>query len=92
MRRTGECGADAVLVIEGDRVLVPSTDYRDLRKAAYQHYSISTTHTTIRLPPSLEIYSGSILGVARSRPRHAARRPGRHRLAAATRPGVPTTA
>ncbi|KAI4650940.1 hypothetical protein J4E93_003297 [Alternaria ventricosa] len=49
---------------KGDRVLVPSTDYRDPRKAAYQHYSIASTFNTIRLPPNLSLNSGSILGVA----------------------------
>ncbi|KAI4678502.1 uncharacterized protein J4E84_008758 [Alternaria hordeiaustralica] len=49
---------------KGDRVLVPSTDYRDPRKAAYQHYSIASTFNTIRLPPNITLNSGSILGVA----------------------------
>jgi NADPH:quinone reductase-like Zn-dependent oxidoreductase len=48
----------------GDVVIVPSTDYRDLRKAAYQQYSIASAFNTIRLPKSVSINSGSILGVA----------------------------
>jgi NADPH:quinone reductase-like Zn-dependent oxidoreductase len=48
----------------GDVVIVPSTDYRDLRKAAYQQYSIASAFNTIRLPKCVSINSGSILGVA----------------------------
>ncbi|XP_014558476.1 hypothetical protein COCVIDRAFT_94621 [Bipolaris victoriae FI3] len=48
----------------GDVVTVPSTDYRDLRKAAYQQYSIASSFNTIRIPKDISINSGSILGVA----------------------------
>lgn len=48
----------------GDVVTVPSTDYRDLRKAAYQQYSIASSFNTIRIPRNVSINSGSILGVA----------------------------
>ncbi|KAF2826643.1 GroES-like protein [Ophiobolus disseminans] len=48
----------------GDLVTVPSTDYRDLRKAAYQQYSIASSFNTIRLPKNISVESGSILGVA----------------------------
>lgn len=43
---------------------VPSTDYRDLRKAAFQQYSIASSFNTIRLPQHISAESGSILGVA----------------------------
>lgn len=49
---------------KGDIVIVPSTDYRDLRKAAFQEYSVASTFNTIRLPTHISINSGSILGVA----------------------------
>lgn len=49
---------------EGDLVTIPSTDYRDLRKAAFQEYSIASSFNTIRLPHSVSAESGSILGVA----------------------------
>ncbi|KAK0672142.1 chaperonin 10-like protein [Cercophora samala] len=49
---------------EKDRVLVISTDYRDLRKAAYQEYVVGLDYNTVRLPPSLSIEEGSTLGVA----------------------------
>lgn len=49
---------------EGDIVIVPSTDYRDLRKAAFQEYTIASSFNTIRLPRHISIKSGSILGVA----------------------------
>ena len=43
---------------------IPSTDYRDLRKAAFQEYSIASSFNTIRLPHNVSAESGSILGVA----------------------------
>jgi hypothetical protein len=43
---------------------VPSTDYRDLRKASFQQYSIASSFNTIRIPKSISVNSGSILGVA----------------------------
>ncbi|CAE7210971.1 hypothetical protein P3342_012124 [Pyrenophora teres f. teres] len=48
----------------GDLVTVPSTDYRDLRKAAYQQYSIASSFNTIRIPRDISVNSGSIVGVA----------------------------
>jgi hypothetical protein len=48
----------------GDKVAVPSTDYRDLRKAAYQEYSIASSFNSIRLPEQISVNPGSILGVA----------------------------
>ncbi|KAK3348768.1 chaperonin 10-like protein [Lasiosphaeria hispida] len=47
-----------------DRVLVISTDYRDLRKAAYQQYVVAFDYNTVRLPPALSFEEGSTLGVA----------------------------
>ncbi|KAF2020218.1 GroES-like protein [Aaosphaeria arxii CBS 175.79] len=49
---------------KGDVVIVPSTDYRDLRKAAFQEYTIASSFNTIRLPKHTSQESGSILGVA----------------------------
>lgn len=49
---------------EGDVVIVPSTDYRDLRKAAFQTYSVASSFNSIRLPKHISINSGSTLGVA----------------------------
>ncbi|KAL1841137.1 hypothetical protein VTJ49DRAFT_7362 [Mycothermus thermophilus] len=48
----------------GDKVLAISTDYRDLRKAAYQQYAVSPDYNIVRLPPSLSVEEGSTLGVA----------------------------
>ncbi|KAF2448292.1 GroES-like protein [Karstenula rhodostoma CBS 690.94] len=48
----------------GDVVVVPSTDYRDLRKAAFQEYTIASSFNSIRLPHSISPEQGSILGVA----------------------------
>ncbi|KAK3899751.1 chaperonin 10-like protein [Staphylotrichum tortipilum] len=47
-----------------DRVLAISTDYRDLRKAAYQEYVVAFDYNTVRLPPSISAEQGSTLGVA----------------------------
>lgn len=48
----------------GDKVIVVSTDYRDLRKAAYQQYVVATDFNAARLPPNITAESGSALGVA----------------------------
>jgi NADPH:quinone reductase-like Zn-dependent oxidoreductase len=48
----------------GDVVIIPSTDYRDLRKAAFQQYSIASSFNAIRIPRGISVSSGSILGVA----------------------------
>ncbi|KAK0612130.1 chaperonin 10-like protein [Immersiella caudata] len=47
-----------------DRVLVISTDYRDLRKAAYQEYVVAFDYNTVRLAAHLSFEEGSTLGVA----------------------------
>ncbi len=46
------------------QVLVISTDYRDLRKAAYQQYVVAFDYNTVRLPPSISSEEGATLGVA----------------------------
>lgn len=56
--------APASRIKEGDIVAVPSTDYRDLRKAAFQEYSIASSFNTIRIPKHISLDSASILGVA----------------------------
>ncbi|EXJ80494.1 hypothetical protein A1O1_08639 [Capronia coronata CBS 617.96] len=48
----------------GDKAIVISTDYRDLRKAAYQEYVVATDFNAARLPPSVSPEAGSALGVA----------------------------
>jgi NADPH:quinone reductase-like Zn-dependent oxidoreductase len=48
----------------GDRVLVPSTDYRDIRKAAFQEYAIATYYNAARIPPETSTQQGSAVGVA----------------------------
>jgi hypothetical protein len=49
---------------KGDVVAIPSTDYRDHRKAAFQQFSIASSFNAIRIPKNISINSGSILGVA----------------------------
>ncbi|KAL7969167.1 GroES-like protein [Trichoderma sp. SZMC 28014] len=49
---------------EGDRVLVISTDYRDLRKAAYQEYVVSSDFNVARIPASISFQQAAGLGVA----------------------------
>lgn len=48
----------------GDRVIAISTDYRDIRKGAYQEYVVSLDHTLVRLPPAITHEEGATLGVA----------------------------
>lgn len=48
----------------GDVVLVPSTDYRDIRKAAFQEYAVTTHYNAAKIPPTTSIYGGASLGVA----------------------------
>ncbi|KAK2063087.1 alcohol dehydrogenase GroES-like domain-containing protein [Colletotrichum caudatum] len=53
---------------EGDRVLVISTDYRDLRKAAYQQYVVTADFNAARIPrgidPVVAPPAAATLGVA----------------------------
>lgn len=48
----------------GDLVLVPSTDYRDIRKAAFQQYAVTTHYNAARIPPTISLHSGASIGVA----------------------------
>ncbi|QKX60607.1 uncharacterized protein TRUGW13939_07752 [Talaromyces rugulosus] len=48
----------------GDLVLVPSTDYRDIRKAAFQEYAIATHFNAAKIPATVPIHSGASIGVA----------------------------
>ncbi|KAH9826919.1 GroES-like protein [Teratosphaeria destructans] len=49
---------------EGDVVLCASTDYRDLRKAAYQQYAVALEHSVTRLASHVAPEQGAALGVA----------------------------
>ncbi|PYI03244.1 oxidoreductase [Aspergillus sclerotiicarbonarius CBS 121057] len=48
----------------GDKVLVPSTDYRDIRKAAFQQYAVATHFNAARIPSSSDVHASASLGVA----------------------------
>lgn len=48
----------------GDVVLSPSTDYRDIRKAAFQEFVVSTEHNSARVPRDLPIQTSAVIGVA----------------------------
>ncbi|KAF3391937.1 Enoyl reductase LovC [Talaromyces pinophilus] len=48
----------------GDLVLVPSTDYRDIRKAAFQEYAVTTHYNAAKIPPTTSIHGGASIGVA----------------------------
>ncbi|OJJ82365.1 zinc-binding alcohol dehydrogenase family protein [Aspergillus glaucus CBS 516.65] len=48
----------------GDLVLVPSTDYRDIRKAAFQEYAITTASNAARIPSATCSQAAASLGVA----------------------------
>ncbi|KAJ8110252.1 hypothetical protein ONZ43_g5920 [Nemania bipapillata] len=46
------------------QVIVISTDYRDLRKAAFQEYVVASDFNVVKLPPTITPYAGASLGVA----------------------------
>ena len=46
------------------KVFGPSTDYRDVRKAAYQEYLVTTDFNVARLPAELPVNTGAAIGVA----------------------------
>ena len=48
----------------GDVVFGPSTDYRDVRKAAYQEYVVTTDYNVARVPQGGDVKEGAALGVA----------------------------
>lgn len=49
---------------QGDVVFGPSTDYRDVRKAAYQEYVVTTDYNVTRIPQGVSVKEGAALGVA----------------------------
>jgi NADPH:quinone reductase-like Zn-dependent oxidoreductase len=49
---------------QGDIVFGPSTDYRDVRKAAYQEYIVTTHSNVARIPQGVQVKEGAALGVA----------------------------
>lgn len=48
----------------GDVVCGPSTDYRDVRKASYQEYLVSTDYNVARIPAATTVKIGAAVGVA----------------------------
>ena len=46
------------------KVFGPSTDYRDVRKATYQEYLVTTDFNVARLPAELPVNTGAVIGVA----------------------------
>ncbi|KAL4913328.1 chaperonin 10-like protein [Aspergillus aurantiobrunneus] len=53
-----------VRVRKGDLVLVPSTDYRDIRKAAFQEYAVATHFNAARIPSAQNTLAAASVGVA----------------------------
>jgi hypothetical protein len=51
---------------QGDIVFGPSTDYRDVRKAAYQEYIVTTHSNVARIPQGVQVKEGAALGVSAS--------------------------
>ncbi len=49
---------------KGDLVLVPSTDYRDIRKAAFQEYAVTTHFNAARIPNTHSAHAAASVGVA----------------------------
>lgn len=48
----------------GDIILSPSTDYRDIRKAAFQEFVISTEYNCARVPREIPVQNCAAVGVA----------------------------
>ncbi|KAK2758729.1 putative secondary metabolism biosynthetic enzyme [Arachnomyces sp. PD_36] len=48
----------------GDVILTPSTDYRDIRKAAFQEYAVTTSFNAARVPSLCSIPAAAATGVA----------------------------
>lgn len=48
----------------GDVILSPSTDYRDIRKAAFQEFVISTEYNCARIPKEVPVQNCAAVGVA----------------------------
>jgi len=48
----------------GDVVIAISTDYRDLRKAAFQQFAVGTDFNVCRLPRGIQKHEGAPIGVA----------------------------
>ena len=44
-------------------VLSASTDYRDIRKAAFQQYAVTTEYNSARIPTEMPIHHGAAVGV-----------------------------
>ena len=55
---------ESARVKQGDLVLVPSTDYRDIRKAAFQEYAVATHFNAARIPSTGCVHTSASLGVA----------------------------
>ncbi|KAL4869861.1 hypothetical protein BDV12DRAFT_195869 [Aspergillus spectabilis] len=49
---------------KGDLVLVPSTDYRDIRKAAFQEYAVTTHYNAAKIPSTEYAHAAASVGVA----------------------------
>lgn len=47
----------------GENVIVISTDYRDIRKAAYQEFVVCSEFNAVKMPPPLPFEAGAALGV-----------------------------
>ena len=52
------------ILLTYSKVFGPSTDYRDVRKAAYQEYLVTTDYNVARLPADLSVNQGAAVGVA----------------------------
>lgn len=62
--RTGADELGETRVRKGDVVFGPSTDYRDVRKAAYQEYVVTTDFNVARLPQGVGVERAASVGVA----------------------------
>ncbi|KAI4720538.1 GroES-like protein [Aureobasidium sp. EXF-10727] len=59
------CGQQDIQAAKKSRqVLSPSTDYRDIRKSAFQEYAISTHHNVAKIPRNTRVSQAASIGVA----------------------------
>ncbi|KAL4809853.1 chaperonin 10-like protein [Aspergillus unguis] len=61
---TPSSSASKSRISKGDLVLVPSTDYRDIRKAAFQEYAIATHFNAAKVHSPDALHGAATVGVA----------------------------
>ncbi|TGJ82748.1 hypothetical protein E0Z10_g6011 [Xylaria hypoxylon] len=60
----GQVTTQNMSIDRSHQVTVISTDYRDLRKAAFQEYVVASDFNVVKLPPTVTPHVGASIGVA----------------------------